>query len=105
MLDGMRAGSVVVDLAVAQGGNCHGTVAGQTLIRNGVKLIGAADLPSSVPHHASALYARNVAALIEHVLDGEGLRIDPEDPILEGCLLTHEGICRREDIVFRTAVR
>jgi NAD(P) transhydrogenase subunit alpha len=101
MLDGMRAGSVVVDLAVAQGGNCHGTLAGETVLHNGVKLIGAGDLPSSVPHHASALYARNVAALIEHVLDGEGLRIDPEDPILEGCLLTHDGICRREDIVFQ----
>ena len=103
MLDGMRPGAVVVDLAVAQGGNCFGTVAGRTVERQGVRLIGADALPSSVPNHASALYARNVAALIEHLLDPEqpgSLRLDPEDPILAGCLLTQEGICRREDVVF-----
>lgn len=100
MLDGMRPGAVVVDLAVAQGGNCFGTVAGQTVERRGVQLIGADALPSSVPNHASALYARNVAALIEHLLVEEGLRLDPEDPILAGCLLTHGGTCRREDVVY-----
>jgi H+-translocating NAD(P) transhydrogenase subunit alpha len=105
MLDGMRPGSVVVDLAVAQGGNCFGTVAGQTVERRGVQLIGADALPSSVPNHASALYARNVAALIEHVLADEGLRLDPEDPILEGCLLTHGGVCRREDVVYPNGSR
>ena len=68
MLDGMRPGAVVVDLAVAQGGNCFGTVAGTTVERRGVQLIGADALPSSVPNHASALYARNVAALVEHLL-------------------------------------
>jgi len=100
MLDGMRPGSVVVDLAVAQGGNCFGTVAGTTVERGGVQLIGADALPSSVPNHASALYARNVAALIEHLLGEEGLRLDPEDPILAGCLLTHAGACRRDDVVY-----
>jgi NAD(P) transhydrogenase subunit alpha len=100
MLDGMRPGAVVVDLAVAQGGNCFGTVAGTTVERGGVQLIGADQLPSSVPNHASALYARNVAALIEHLLGEEGLRLDPEDPILAGCLLTHAGACRREDVVY-----
>ena len=100
MLDGMRPGAVVVDLAVAQGGNCFGTVAGTTVERGGVQLIGADALPSSVPNHASALYARNVAALIEHLLGDEGLRLDPEDPILAGCLLTHAGACRRDDVVY-----
>ena len=100
MLDGMRPGAVVVDLAVAQGGNCFGTVAGTTVERGGVQLIGADQLPSSVPNHASALYARNVAALIEHLLGDEGLRLDPEDPILAGCLLTHAGACRRDDVVY-----
>jgi len=100
MLDGMRPGAVVVDLAVAQGGNCFGTVAGQTVERRGVQLIGADALPSSVPNHASALYARNVAALIEHLLVEEELRLDPEDAILAGCLLTHGGTCRREDVVY-----
>ena len=105
MLDGMRPGAVVVDLAVAQGGNCFGTVAGQTVERCGVQLIGADALPSSVPNHASALYARNVAALIEHLLADEGLRLDPEDPILDGCLLTHGGVCRREDVVYPNGSR
>ena len=105
MLDGMRPGAVVVDLAVAQGGNCFGTVAGQTVERRGVQLIGADALPSSVPNHASALYARNVAALIEHLLADEGLRLDPEDPILDGCLLTHGGVCRREDVVYPNGSR
>ncbi|MCX5949331.1 MAG: NAD(P) transhydrogenase subunit alpha [Cyanobacteria bacterium] len=100
MLDGMRPGSVVVDLAVAQGGNCFGTVAGETVDRKGVQLIGADALPSSVPNHASALYARNVAALIEHVLGDGALVLDPQDPILEGCLLTHGGLCRRDDVVY-----
>ncbi len=102
MLDGMRPGSVVVDLAVAQGGNCFGTLPAQTVERRGVLLIGADSLPSSVPNHASALYARNLAALIEHLHDEAseaGFRLDPEDPILNGCLLTHAGQCRREDVV------
>ena len=102
MLNGMRPGAVVVDLAVAQGGNCFGTLPGETVIRRGVQLIGADALPSSVPNHASALYARNLASLIEHLHDPEqpgGLRLDPEDPILAGCLLSHAGQCRREDVV------
>ena len=80
-------------------------MAGTTVERRGVQLIGADALPSSVPNHASALYARNVAALIEHVLDGEGLKLDPTDPILEGCLLTHGGVCRREDVVYPNGSR
>jgi len=104
MLDRLRPGSVVVDLAVAQGGNCAGTVPGKTVIRSGVRLIGAEALPSSVPNHASALYARNVAALIDHLISKEeGLRLDLQDPIVEACLLTHEGVCRRDDVVLTGA--
>jgi H+-translocating NAD(P) transhydrogenase subunit alpha len=103
MLAGMRPGSVVVDLAVAQGGNCAGTVCGQTVERHGVTLIGGDGLPSSVANHASALYARNLAALVEHVLGEEGFQLDQqldqEDPIVAGCLLTHAGACRFPDLV------
>jgi NAD(P) transhydrogenase subunit alpha len=99
MLDGMRPGAVVVDLAVAQGGNCFGTVVGATVVRKGVRLIGADALPSSVANHASALYARNVATLIEHLLKDGAFCLDPEDPILDGCLLTLAGECRRDDVV------
>jgi NAD(P) transhydrogenase subunit alpha len=105
MLDGMRPGSVVVDLAVAQGGNCAGTVPGQTVIRQGVQLIGADQLPSSVPNHASALYARNLATLLEQLLPGDGaegagLVLDTEDPIVDGCLLTQGGSCRHRAVVY-----
>lgn len=100
MLDRMRPGSVVVDLAVAQGGNCACTIAGQTVIRSGVRLIGAESLPSTVPNHASALYARNVASLIEHIMTKEGaIQLDLEDPIVDSCLISHAGHTRRNDIV------
>jgi NAD(P) transhydrogenase subunit alpha len=105
MLDGMRPGSVVVDLAVASGGNCAGTVPGETVLRKGVQLIGADQLPSSVPNHASALYARNLATLLEQLLPGDGTEgagfvLDTEDPIVDGCLLTHGGQCRHRAVVF-----
>jgi NAD(P) transhydrogenase subunit alpha len=104
MLDGMRPGSVVVDLAVASGGNCAGTVPGETVIRKGVQLIGADQLPSSVPNHASALYARNLATLLEQLLPGDGSEasfvLDTEDPIVDGCLLTHGGQCRHRVVVY-----
>ncbi len=113
MLDQLRPGSVLVDLAVAQGGNSAATVAGATVRRKGVTLIGADALPSSVAHHASALYARNLAALLEHLLSlgGEGagqpehasaarlLGLDPQDPIVAGCLFTHQGSCRRLEVL------
>lgn len=104
MLDRLRPGAVVVDLAVGQGGNCACTVPGQTVLRHGVQLIGADALPSSVPNHASALYARNVASLLEHLLSlnpppGASFGFDREDPIVAGCLITHGGRCWRPDVV------
>ena len=97
MLQHMRPGSVVVDLAVAQGGNCEGSQPGTTVLRHGVQLIGADQLPCSVANHASALYARNVAALLEHLLEASGseptaLQLDLEDPIVSGCLFTHHAM-------------
>ena len=94
MLQHMRPGSVVVDLAVAQGGNCEGSVPSESVMRHGVQLIGADALPCTVANHASALYARNVAALLEHLLEASGgepsaLQLDLEDPIVSGCLFTH----------------
>jgi NAD(P) transhydrogenase subunit alpha len=98
MLQHMRPGSVVVDLAVAQGGNCEGTEAGTTVWRHGVQLIGGDALPCTVANHASALYARNLAALLEHLITpaaGEqstpSLQLDLEDPIVAGCLFSHHG--------------
>ncbi len=99
MLDRMRPGAVVVDLAVAQGGNCADTVPGKTVDRKGVKLIGGNDLPCSVPNHASALYARNLVALLEPTLKDGVLSLDPEDELTAGCLIAQDGTIRRGDVL------
>ena len=99
MLDRMRPGAVVVDLAVAQGGNCADTVPSQTVDRNGVKLIGANDLPCTVPNHASAMYARNLLALLQPTLKDGQLSLDSEDELIAGCLISQDGTIRRGDVL------
>ncbi len=94
MLNQMRPGSVVVDLAVSQGGNCAGTKPGQTVLRNGVKLIGASDLPSSVPNHASALYAKNLLSLITPFLNEGKLVLNTDDELIDGALISQNGVIR-----------
>jgi NAD(P) transhydrogenase subunit alpha len=82
---GMKAGSVIVDLAAEAGGNCELTRPGETFVTdNGVKVIGPLNLPSEMAEHASALYARNVLALIE-------LGFDPEDEVIAGATVTRDG--------------
>ena len=98
MLALMRPGSVVVDLAVAQGGNCAASEPDQEVLVGGVRVLGAGNLPASVPHHASALYARNLSALLEVMLQEGALQVDPEDPLLDPCLISHNGHCRRPDL-------
>lgn len=83
----MRSGSVVVDLAGEAGGNCELTVPGETVRRHDVTIAAPLNLPASMPEHASELYARNVAALLEHMLDGADLR-DLSDEILDACCVT-----------------
>ena len=99
MLDRMRPGSVVVDLAVAQGGNCADTIPSKTVDRNGVKLIGANDLPCTVPNHASAMYARNLLALLQPTLKDGQLTLDSEDELIAGCLISQDGTIRRADVL------
>ena len=99
MLDRMRPGSVVVDLAVAQGGNCADTKPSQTVDRKGVKLVGANDLPCTVPNHASALYARNLLALLEPTLKDGQLNLDTDDELIAGCLIAQDGSIRRGDVL------
>ncbi len=92
MLEKMRPGSVVIDLAVAQGGNCEGTKANETIIKDGVKLIGAGELPSSVPYDASSLYAKNLISLITPFIKDGLIKLDKDDELISGCLLSYEGI-------------
>ncbi|MGH9425680.1 MAG: NAD(P)(+) transhydrogenase (Re/Si-specific) subunit alpha, partial [Terriglobia bacterium] len=91
MVEGMRRGSVIVDLAAESGGNCELTKAGETVEVHGVTIIGPINLPSTVSYHASMMYARNVTAfLLNLVKDGE-LHLDLEDQIIRDTLLTYKG--------------
>ncbi|MFY9487861.1 MAG: Re/Si-specific NAD(P)(+) transhydrogenase subunit alpha [Solirubrobacterales bacterium] len=88
----MRPGSVIVDLAAETGGNCTVTQLGQTVVHNGVKVIGPDNLPSKMPLHASQLYAKNVSNLLELMIDEDaGKIIDFDDEILAGACVTHDG--------------
>ena len=90
-VEAMRAGSVIVDLAAETGGNCELTQAGEVVERHGVTLIGTLNLPSGMPLHASQMYARNIQAVLEHlVVDGE-LKLDFDDEITADAVITHEG--------------
>jgi NAD(P) transhydrogenase subunit alpha len=93
MLNAMKPGSVVVDLAVETGGNVEGVVYDKVTDRNGVKIIGIANLPGRVPLHASQVYSANLTNLIEEFWDKKEktfvLKLD--DEIIKGCLVTHGG--------------
>ncbi len=96
-VDGMRPGSVVVDLAASSGGNVEGSVAGEEVTTpGGVLIIGSHPMPAKVARDASLMYANNLMHLIAHVfVDGE-LRSPDDDPIVDGVLLTADGAIRHE---------
>jgi len=80
----MRPGSVIVDLAAEAGGNCELTEPGEETVREGVTIVGFTNLPSSMPFHASQLYARNVSALLHHLAPEGELALDWDDEITAG---------------------
>jgi NAD(P) transhydrogenase subunit alpha len=86
----MRPGSVVVDLAAEAGGNCELTEPGEEVVREGVTIVGFTNLPSSMPFHASQLYARNVSALLHHLAPEGELVLDWDDEITAGACVTRE---------------
>jgi H+-translocating NAD(P) transhydrogenase subunit alpha len=88
---GMRPGSVIVDLAAEQGGNCELCEPGSTVVRNGVIIMGPLNLPSSMPLHASQLYAKNVLALFDHLVHDGKLTIDMNEEITRGVTVTRDG--------------
>ncbi len=92
MVRAMKPGSVILDMAVEQGGNCAVSEAGATVVRHGVHVIGQPNLPATVPSDASALYARNVLDFLKLVVDKDGaLAVDREDDIVAACLLCTGG--------------
>jgi len=91
MVQGMKPGSVVVDLAAEAGGNCTLTEPGQTVLKHGVKICGPLNLPAKMPWHASLLYGRNLSAFVlEFWKDGK-FNLNLEDEIIKGALVTHDG--------------
>jgi NAD(P) transhydrogenase subunit alpha len=92
MLKTMRPGSVVVDLAAEQGGNCESTVAGETVVRHaGVRVMGPVNLAASLPFHASQLYAKNVANFVLNMVRNGELALDTGDEIVRDTLLARAG--------------
>jgi len=91
MLKGMRPGSVIVDLAAETGGNVELTKAGTDVEVGGVTIIGTRNVPSTMPLHASQLYARNVANLLLHLVKDGAIVLDFDDEITKGCCVTHDG--------------
>jgi len=88
----MKPGSVIVDLAAETGGNCELTEAGQTVVAHDVKIVGPTNLASSMPDHASQLYAKNVASLLGLMIDEEGnLTLDFDDDVIAGACITRDG--------------
>jgi len=94
---GMQPGSAIVDLAAETGGNCELTKPGETVVENGVKVIGTVNLPSEMAGNASALYAKNLQNLMELMITEDGgLNLDFSDEVIAGACLTHEGEIKNE---------
>jgi H+-translocating NAD(P) transhydrogenase subunit alpha len=92
----MKPGSVIIDIAAEQGGNCELTRAGETVVHGGVKIVGPLNLPASLPYHASEMYARNLFNLLKPALAKGELAIDWNDEVFAGCVLTHDGQIKHE---------
>src|SRR5712664_2151852 len=91
MVAGMAPGSVLVDLAAERGGNCELTRAGEKIVEHGVTLIGWFNLASTVPYHASQMYARNVSAFLLNLVKDGKLQLDLDDEIVRETMLTRDG--------------
>ena len=105
MVESMKPGSVIVDLAAESGGNCELTEAGETVEHEGVRIVGPVNLPSTMPIHASQLYSRNMYNLIGHITEDRSedkdekdlhLNLDFEDEIISETCIAHDGEIRHE---------
>lgn len=93
MVNSMRNGSVIVDMAVEQGGNVVGSELNKTVVKgNGVKIIGESNLPAMLPLNASDLYAKNISTFLYHLATGEAFKWEMEEEITKGSLIVHKGV-------------
>ena len=102
MLEAMKPGSVIVDMAVETGGNVEGSVVGdEVTTRNGVTIIGSTNLPGRVSKHSSQMYSTNLLNLISEFWDTESnqLVLNPDDEIIKHCVITRDGKLTNEHII------
>ncbi|MHB1999873.1 MAG: Re/Si-specific NAD(P)(+) transhydrogenase subunit alpha [Solirubrobacteraceae bacterium] len=90
-VEGMPSGAVIVDLAGESGGNCELTKPGETIVVHDVKIVSPLNLPAAMPEHSSQLFARNVQALLELLIDDGELKLDFDDEIVEGACIVRDG--------------
>ena len=91
MVRGMMPGSVIVDLAAERGGNCELTRAGETVVENGVTIIGPLNIPTTLPFHASQMYAKNVATFLAHLVKDGKVELNMEDEITRDTMVCRDG--------------
>ncbi|MGQ0815754.1 MAG: Re/Si-specific NAD(P)(+) transhydrogenase subunit alpha [Gemmatimonadota bacterium] len=94
MVEAMKAGSVIIDCAAEQGGNCELTQAGRPVVHNGVNIEGPINLPATLPTHASFMYSRNLVALLTPMIKDGAFTIDLNDDVIGACCVTHAGQVR-----------
>jgi NAD(P) transhydrogenase subunit alpha len=91
MIAAMKPGSVIVDLAAEQGGNCELTRAGETVIQGGVTILGPLNVASTIPHHASQMYAKNLSNFVAQMVKDGALRIDAGDEVIRETMVVRDG--------------
>jgi NAD(P) transhydrogenase subunit alpha len=103
MIESMRPGSIIVDLAVERGGNAELAKAGQVVEHQGVRIMGKLNLPGAVPVNASSLYARNLLAFVELMIDKEtqALRINWDDELIKGTVVGRDGAIVNKQVAER----
>ncbi len=94
MVHSMRPGTVVIDMAAESGGNCELTKAGEVIDVNGVTIVGAVNLPSSIPFHASVMFSKNVLTLLQHMIKDGALTLNLDDEIVGPMCVAHDGSSR-----------
>ena len=98
MVKSMKTGSVIVDMAVEQGGNCPLSEVNKNVVKHGVTIIGESNLPGLLPTNASELYAKNIQTFLEHLSDKTGFKLDLNEEITKGSIITHEGSIMQESL-------
>ena len=91
MVDSMRPGSTIMDVAAETGGNCELTRPGEDVVHQGVTIVGPLNLASTLPNHASFMFSRNIQSLFDHAVKDGQFQVDPADPIVGPMAVTHAG--------------